>query len=86
MLEKPLGGADLVQWIAGDIAEREAAVLFGRDAEEFGRVGAEVAVAIDVDDGPGLVLLRAHAWRVADAKHGAGGRLEFPNVERRLRD
>ena len=83
---KPRRGADRLQSVCGHVPQRETAMSGARDAEQLGRVGAEIPLPIDVDDGPRFVFLSPRARPAAARSQQRGGRrLELPDQQRRVR-
>src|SRR5262245_27669292 len=54
---EPFPGKDRWQRIARHVTQGEGAVPRTRNPQQLGRIGAKIAFAIDVDDGPRLVFL-----------------------------
>src|SRR5262249_49986588 len=58
-------GDKRIQAVRGHVPQRESTMRQAGDAEQFGRVGAEVSLTIDVDNGPRPVFLSACARSTA---------------------
>src|SRR5262245_53011414 len=70
--DKSASGQDRLERVPRHVAQREAAVPRAAEAEKLGRIGREVAVAIHVDDGKRMALLRPHAGLATTGESAAG--------------
>src|SRR5262249_28619601 len=77
---------DILQRVRRHVAQGESIVKGAAEAEELRRVGAEVPVAIHVQDAKGAILLRSPERATAPRVQQGGCRgFKLANLQRRIR-
>ena len=66
------------------VAKREAAVPWTGEAQQFGRIGREIALVVHVEDREGPALLRPRVGLLG-VRDGVVGAVELPHPKRRIR-